>query len=423
MTPIALRRPLALAAGALALATGLAACGKDNSSGLSGSAGAGVAATQAAASSNGAAQTATTRVEVVGQLAGGSFNPSAIYAHEAPGVVTVISLFDDGRGGLTPGGGSSGGGAEGLGSGFVIDGDGRIATNAHVVTDDTGGATPRRAQTVYVQFADGNQVPAQIIGTDLNSDVALIKVDPQGLTLRPLPFGTSRGLTVGAPVAAIGSPFGEPQSLSVGVISGLNRTIDSLNSGGAATGGGGGFAIGGAIQTDAAINHGNSGGPLVDAHGDVIGINAQIQTTGGGGEGVGFAIPIDTVRHSLDELERTGRVDYGWVGVSSVQVFPQLAEHFGLPSRSGALVQSVTVGSPAAQAGLTAGSERGQLFQAAAYTIGGDLITRVDGRALSQQYDLATAIAGRAPGDVVTLDVWRDGKERTVQLTLGTRPG
>lgn len=388
---------------AFTLAIGLAACGGDDSDrGLS------------ATTHDGPTRVATTRVEVIGQLAKGRFDPSAIYAREAPGVVTVISLFDGDREDSTPTG------AEGLGSGFVIDAAGRIATNAHVVTDGAG-ASVREAKTVYVQFADGNQVPAEIVGTDLNSDVALIQVDPADLTLRPLPLGSSRGLTVGAPVAAIGSPFGEPQSLSVGVISGTNRTIDSLNSGGA--GGGGRFAIGGAIQTDAAINHGNSGGPLVDAHGRVIGINAQIQTTGGGGDGVGFAIPVDTVRRSLEQLRAKGSVDYAWIGVSTVSVFPQLADRFDLPSDQGAFVQSITDDGPAAAAGLTAGDEDDVAFQASRYRPGGDVVTSVDGQPITQQFDLATAIADRAPGEAVSLEVWRDGERRTVQVTLGTRPG
>jgi len=393
----------ALAAGAAAVALALAGCGGDDGG-------------ERGLASGRSAQpvtTATTRVEVVRRLADGAFDPSVVYEREAAGVVTVISLFEGEREGDRPSG------SEGLGSGFVIAPDGRIATNAHVVTNGSGDDV-RAAETVYVQFADGNQVPAEIVGTDLNADIALIKVDPAGLTLRPLPLGTSRGLTVGAPVAAIGSPFGEPQSLSVGVISGVNRTIDSLNSGG---GVGGSFAIGGAIQTDAAINHGNSGGPLVDANGRVIGVNAQIQTTGGGGEGVGFAIPVDTVRRSLDQLAEKGSVDYAWIGVSTVQVFPQLSDRFDLPSDQGALVQVVTPDSPAARAGLVAGEERDVPFQAARYTIGGDLITRAGGRALTQQHDLATAIAGLAPGDVVELEVWRGGERRTVQVTLGTRPG
>jgi len=400
---VSARARLAAGAAALALAPGFSACGEDGDRGLGDG-----------AAPAGPVRTATTRVEVIRQLSHGAFDPSVVYAREATGVVTVISLFD----GTVEN--ARAGGAEGLGSGFVIDGDGRIATNAHVVTNGSGGEV-RRAQTVYVQFADGNQVPAEIVGTDLNSDIALIKVDPAGLTLRPLPLGTSRGLTVGAPVAAIGSPFGEPQSLSVGVISGVNRTIDSLNSGGETVGGR--FAIGGAIQTDAAINHGNSGGPLVDARGRVIGVNAQIQTTGGGGEGVGFAIPVDTVRRSLRQLAEKGSVDYSWVGVSTVQVFPQLAARFDLASDSGALVQEVTPDSPAARAGLVAGEQRRVPFQAAQYTIGGDLITKVDGRALTQDWDLSTAIAPLPPGETIALEVWRGGERRTVQLTLGTRPG
>ncbi|MDO8184399.1 trypsin-like peptidase domain-containing protein [Conexibacter sp. JD483] len=366
-------------------------------------------------SDHGPVRTATTRVEVIRQASDGRFDPSAIYAREAPGVVTVISLFEGDRDARAPTGG------EGLGSGFVIDGDGRIATNAHVVTNGEGNAV-RRAETIYVQFSDGNQVPARIVGTDLNSDVALIEVDPADLTLRPLPLGSSRGLTVGVPVAAIGSPFGEPQSLSVGVISGVNRTIDSLNSGGPANDGR--FAIGGAIQTDAAINHGNSGGPLVDAAGRVIGINAQIQSTGGGGEGVGFAIPVDTVRRSLDQLAASGRVDYAWIGVSTVPVFPQLARRLGLPSTTGALVQAVTADGPAAVAGLDAGSADDEVeFMAQRYATGGDLITALDGEPITRDRDLAAAIADDRPGDVVTLEVWRGGEQRTVQVTLGTRPG
>ena len=155
----------------------------------------------------------------------------------------------------------------------------------------------KRAKEVYVQFADGNQVDATIVGVDPDSDVALLRIDPAGLTLRPLPLGSSGALKVGAPVVAIGSPYGEPQSLSVGVISGLDRSIDSLT----------GFSIDGAIQTDAAINRGNSGGPLVDARGRVLGINSQIRSTGGGGEGVGFAVPVDTVRRALTRCAATAR--------------------------------------------------------------------------------------------------------------------
>lgn len=398
------RRALIVAAAAAALA--LAGCGGDGERGLAAGRGGDEAAETAPPA------VATTRVEVIQRLARGRFDPAAIYAREAGGVVTVISLFRGERDAPT-------GSAEGLGSGFVIDRRGRIATNAHVVTNGAGDRL-EEAETVYVQFGDGNQVPAEIVGTDLNADVALIEVDPAGLTLRPLPLGTSRGLTVGAPVVAIGSPFGEPQSLSVGVISATNRTIDSLNSAG--RGAGGAFAISGAIQTDAAINHGNSGGPLVDARGDVIGVNAQIQSTGGGGEGVGFAIPIDTVRRSLGQLAARGEVDYAWIGVTTVPVFPQLARRFRLPAEHGALVQAVSEDSPAARAGLRAGDGAPVAFQAARYAVGGDLITRVDGAEITRDFDLATAISAHEPGDVVQLEVWRGGEREDVRVTLGERP-
>ena len=211
------------------------------------------------------------------------------------------------------------------------------------------GRAIRKAQEVYVAFADGNQVPARIVGYDPNADVALLKLDPAGLRLRPLKLGTARDLRVGSPVAAIGSPFGEPQSLSIGVVSATDRTIQSLT----------GFDVAGAIQTDAAINRGNSGGPLVNAAGEVLGINSQIQTSSGGGEGVGYAVPIDTVRRTLDALRADGKVDYAYLGVSTARVYPQLARRFKLPVTYGAWVQDVIDGGPADEAGLRAGNRRG----------------------------------------------------------------
>jgi S1-C subfamily serine protease len=371
----------------------LAGCGSDDSGNGSASA------------SNGSTQ--TSRVEVIRGLAGdnGGFDPATIYKSEAPGVVTVVSQFGSAAGLLGGGDGDAG-----LGTGFVISDKGEIATNAHVVTTGQGGAI-RRASQVYVKFADGNSVPARIVGHDPFADVALLRVSPGGLTLRPLPLGSSRHLIVGAPVAAIGSPFGEPQSLSVGVISALDRTIDSLTS----------FAISGAIQTDAAINHGNSGGPLVDSGGRVLGINSQIRSTGGGGEGVGFAIPIDQVRKSLDQLRRNGRVAYAYIGVSSVQVFPQLAKRLKLPVDHGALLQSVVSGGPGDKAGLRSGD--GSLrFQAQLYRPGGDLVTAVDGKPIQTQADLGELIGVHDPGDKIKLTVYRGSKRRTVEVTLGTRP-
>jgi len=341
---------------------------------------------------------------VIGGLGSGRFDPAAIYRREAPGVVTVISEF---AGGQLPEE-LGGGGARGLGTGFVLGGNGEIATNAHVVSLGAGG---RRARAVYVQFGDRNEVPARIVGVDPNSDVALLKIDPAGLTLRPLPLGANSHLTVGAPVAAIGSPFGEPQSLSVGVISALHRTIQSLTD----------FQISNAIQTDAAINRGNSGGPLVDARGRVIGINSQIRSTSGGGEGVGYAVPVDTVKRSLAQLRRHGRASYAYIGVSSVVLYPQLARRLGLPVDRGAYVQSVNPGSPAARAGLRGGS-RSMTFQAERFRAGGDVITRVDRRPIRDESDLARAVETRRPGQTVTVQLYRGGRRLEIRLTLAERP-
>jgi S1-C subfamily serine protease len=360
--------------------------------------------------------TAPSKVEVVKQIASErpSFDPGAIYDHDARSVVTVVSIFPgSGLGDLLGGGGGGGGGGtqEGLGSGFVISEDGEIATNAHVITNGKGAST-QRAKEVYVKFGDGNQVPAKIVGADPNEDVGLIKVDPKDLNLKALPLGTSSGLVVGSPVAAIGSPFGEAQSLSVGVISALNRSIDSLTN----------FSISGAIQTDAAINHGNSGGPLVDTKGRVIGINSQIQSTGGGGEGVGFSVPIDGVKRSLDQLRSGGKATYAYLGVSSTPIYPQLATHFKLPVTHGAWLQTLTPGGPAEQAGLRSGHGR-ERFQVTAYAAGGDIITKFDGRDLRREEDLSALVATKRPGDEVTLEIYRDGKKREVKMKLGTRPG
>ena len=318
-------------------------------------------------------KTTTTRVEVVqGQGTGKGLDARALFKNEGQGVVTVISLF--GSGGLesilSPGGGGGGG----LGSGFVLNGDGEIATNAHVVTENEGQET-ERAREVYVEFSDGNRVEAKIVGADPNADIALLKIDPKGLTLRPLPLGSSADVAVGSPVAAIGSPFGERQSLSVGVVSAIDRDIASLN---------GDFAIPGAIQTDAAINPGNSGGPLVDAAGKVIGINQQIKSQSGGGEGVGFAVPVDVVKRSLGALRESGRAEYAYIGVGSVPLYPQLVDRFDLKVDKGAWVQDVSPGSPAEKAGIR-GGKGDTRFQIQNYATGGDIITKVEGKPITRR--------------------------------------
>jgi 2-alkenal reductase len=319
--------------------------------------------------------------------------------------VTILSL--------DAGNGSAGSASGSLGSGFVVDANGDIATNAHVVTSDSGA----RAKNVYVSFADGNRLEAKIVGTDPDSDVALVKVDPSqlrgpGAKIVPLPLGATSELQVGDPVAAIGSPFGEQQSLSTGVVSALNRDIESLTK----------FRISNAIQTDAAINHGNSGGPLLSANGKVIGINSQIRSTGSGGQGVGFAIPVETVRRSIEQLRTKGKVSYAFVGVSSIPLYPQLAARLGLPTTQGALIDQVDGGGPADKAGLR-GARSHTTFQGESNVpVGGDVIVAVDGRALTRPDDLASVIGFHNPGDRVKLQIIRNNKRMTVPVTLGARP-
>jgi S1-C subfamily serine protease len=388
------RRPAALAvAVALAVSAAGAGCGRDSGGGAS--------------TTGEAARTQTlqrtTRVEVVKAVgADQGFDPQGIYRRESPGVVTILAVGSAGSGG-----GGSGGG---LGSGFVVADNGEIATNAHVVTSGSGGSI-RKAREVFVRFGDGNQVDAEVVGFDPFADVALLRVEPKGLTLRPLPLGTVSAVRVGEPVAAIGSPFGEERSLSVGVISATDRSIQSLT----------GFETSGALQTDAAINSGNSGGPLLDAGGRVLGINSQIRTSSGEGSGVGFAVPVDAVRRSLDQLRRTGEAKYAYLGVSTQVVYPQLAAHFDLGADHGAWLQEVVAGGPGAAAGLKAGGDR-QRFQETAYRVGGDIVTTVDGREIHRDADLALAIQDRAPGETIQLGVLRDGRRRTVAVRLGTRP-
>jgi S1-C subfamily serine protease len=343
-----------------------------------------------------ASATATSRDEVVASIGSeGGFDAQKIYRDEAPGVVTVLSQF-----------GSEGG----EGSGFVLNGDGEIVTNAHVVTTGEGDAI-KRASAVYVEFADGNRVGAKVLGHDPNADVALLRVDTKGLKLRPLPLGDSEKVAVGKPVAAIGSPFGQAQSLSVGIVSAVDRSVASLTQ----------FAISGAIQTDAAINPGNSGGPLVGPDGRVIGINQQIQSKSGGGEGVGFAVPIDVVKRSVGQLREEGRARYAYLGVSSVPLYPQLVEHFGLKVDKGVWVQQVTPGGPAAKAGLHGGSGQ-EAFQGQPFARGGDVITKVGGRPIANSDDLSSAIARFKPGQEANVEIHRGGETRTVMVKLDERP-
>ena len=328
------------------------------------------------------------------------FDAGAIYRARIQGVVTIASVFSSGEAG---------------GSGFVVSKDGLILTNAHVVTNSAeSNVQPqdvKPADQVYVRFADGNQVPAQIVGYDLFADVAVLRVSADSEKLAPVPLGNSSRVRVGEPVAAIGSPFLEAGSLSVGVVSAINRSLSS----------GTGFAIPGAIQTDAAINHGNSGGPLFDAAGQVIGINAQIQTTSGGGEGVGFAVPIDLAKRSLQQLVEHGHVSYGWMGVRLSTITPAVADRFGLSVRQGALIVEVTGGGPADHAGLRVGGDV-QPFQDGTIRPGGDVIVSEDGHPVTSSDQFVRLVAEASPGQVLHLRVARGHNVRNVTVTLGVRP-
>ncbi|MGA8218248.1 MAG: trypsin-like peptidase domain-containing protein, partial [Solirubrobacterales bacterium] len=347
--------------------------------------------------------------QVVVQASDGSFNPAQIYKDVSPGVVTIISVFDSSGNSLLGSGSSAG-----QGSGFVVDKNGDIVTNTHVVTSGgrlNGGGTPHAAKQVFVEFGDHDRVPAQIVGFDADADVALIKVDPDGLDLKPVPLSDRSAFAVGEPVAAIGSPFGETQSLSIGVISATNRTVEGLTN----------FGIDNAIQTDASINPGNSGGPLLDSKGDVIGINEQIASSSGSNSGVGFAIPVTSVRYSLGQLRSDGKVDYAFLGVTSESLYPQLADHLGLDTKTGALITDVVGGSPADKAGLK-GSTGETTFQLQHVKTGGDVVIGVDGKPVIQNNDLSELVALHKPGDTVKLDILRGNQHATVDVTLGSRP-
>jgi S1-C subfamily serine protease len=335
--------------------------------------------------------------QVIVEAGDSGFDAARVYREASPGVVTIRSIF-----------GGSGGAAEG--SGFVLDKDGEIVTNAHVVTDESSGRR-KPAKEVFIEFPDRNVVEAKILGFDPFADVALLKVEPDGFTLHPLKLGNDADLQVGQPVAAIGSPFGEMQSLSSGIISATDRSVKSLTQ----------FQIEGAIQTDASINPGNSGGPLLDAGARVLGINEQIETDSGSNSGVGFAVPISAIKRSVAQLQENGSAEYAYIGVSSQALYPQLAEKLGLDTTFGGLLAEVVPGGPAEKAGLQGGDKKLR-FQAGEYSTGGDVILQVDGHDVVTPNDLARLIASKKPGETVTLTILRDGDKKQVEVTLGKRP-
>src|SRR5215210_4733840 len=337
-------------------------------------------------------------------LAGNSFDPATIYRSRSGGVVTVYAYFDD----RPPAERAA------QGSGFVISREGYILTSAHVVTTaGEGESQTDAADRVFVAFRDRDRVEARVVGWDVFDDVSVLKVEPAAHPLDPVPLGDSASVVVGEPVAALGSPFGNESSLAVGVVSATQRSIDSLTSE---------YTLPDAIQTDAPITHGNSGGPLFDARGRVIGINAQIRSDSGQAEGVGFAVPINAAKRSFRQLVRTGRVAYAYAGVNAEDLTPTIARRFGYTVERGAVIATVVSESPASRAGLRGGSDQRRL-NGFDFRVGGDVIVQIGPEEVRSADDLVRIVSERlAPGQVVPFTVVRDGRRLVVRVRLGERP-
>src|SRR6187551_3640426 len=346
-------------------------------------AGGGVAAYEVASGT--ATQTVVRQVTVTDSqpAASSALSVSALYDRVHQGVVTIKVTTPEGQA---------------LGSGFVIDSEGHIVTNDHVVDG---------ASSISVEFSDGSTYDAQLVGTDASTDIGVIKVDAPSSELTPLQLGDSGALQVGDEVVAIGSPLGLNETVTSGIVSALNRTITSPNN----------FSINDAIQTDAAINHGNSGGPLLDLQGQVIGINSQIESDSGGNDGIGFAVPSNTVKSVASQLLATGKVEHACVGIATIT--DALASQLGLPA--GVEVTQVTSGGPAADAGLKA-ADATTVVGGQEFPTGGDIITAVNGKPVTTSEDLQSVIGAMKPGHSASITYSRDGSAHTVQVALGTRP-
>ena len=336
--------------------------------------------------------------ESTAALPAGAFSPARIYRDRSAGVVTLFSYF---------------GGTAAQGSGFVVDDRGTILTNAHVITnagETTGRVSP--ASDVYVEFPDHDRVPAKIVGWDVFDDVGVVRVDPKAHALAPLPLGRSAAVVVGQPVAAIGSPLGNLDSLAVGIVSAVHRSIAALTAD---------FALNDAIQTDAPIAHGSSGGPLLDAAGRVIGINAQIRTDQGSSAGIGFAVPIDAARRSLRQLLTKGNVRYAYAGIQAEDLTPSLAAHLQLGVARGAIVDRVTAGGPADRAGIRGGTKE-IAFLGETRLAGGDVVVALAGQPVPDADALVRIVTSLEPGTRVPVVVVRHHARRTLHLTLASRP-
>ena len=338
-------------------------------------------------------------------LPGNGFDPAELYASRADGVVTIYALFGDDR--------ATGDAAQG--SGFVVSPDGHVLTNSHVITtagENDEADEVKAADSVFVEFRDGERAKARVVGWDLFDDVGVLKIEGSRHALRPVPLGDSSAVEVGEPVAAIGSPFGEQSSLAVGVVSATRRSISALTSE---------YLITEAIQTDAPINRGNSGGPLFDARGRVIGINTQIRSDSGTAEGVGFAVPINAAKRSLEQLVRRGKVSYAYVGISTDDLTPELARRIGVSARRGALVTKVNDG-PGREAGLR-GSNDVLDLNGRQFDVGGDVVVAIGDTPVRSGDDLVSIVASKlVPGQVVTFTIVRQTRRLELPIRLAERP-
>ena len=266
-------------------------------------------------------------------------------------------------------------------------------------------------QEIEVNFSGDDRVPATIVGSDPSTDLAVLKIDAQSRALTPLPLGNSDEVHVGDAVVAIGNPFGLERSVTAGIVSALQRDITAPN----------GYTIDKVIQTDAPINQGNSGGPLLNARGEVIGVNSQISSESGGNVGIGFAVPVNTVREVVSQIKESGKVEHAYLGVQMQAITPELAETVTVPVDEGVMIVGIVEGSPADQAGLQGGDQQ-VIVGGRSYVLGGDVVIRADGQPVTSPDDLRSMIMEKSPGDSMTLDIRRGEEARTVNVTLGQQP-
>jgi S1-C subfamily serine protease len=350
-------------------------------------------------------QAVATPADAAAFHAGKALSVNQIYRRAAPGVVQVTATQVVSRPSIDPFGFPvpQSQRQQALGSGFVIDKAGHIVTNYHVV---------QGARSVSVSFSNNESMKARIVGSDPSTDVAVLQVDVHSRALTPLPLGNSDDVHVGDSVVAIGNPLGLDRTVTSGIVSALQRVIAAP---------GGQYSIDHVIQTDAALNHGNSGGPLLNADGAVIGVNSQIQSDTGSNIGLGFAIPIDTVKTVAAQIVKTGHAEHAFLGIRVQPVTSQIARLFRLPASHGLLVASVEPGSAAAKAGLRGGTQE-VTVSGETYPLGGDLIVAADGVDLSSLDQLRDLISRKQPGDTVSLEVWRGDSRQTLDVKLGRQP-